>query len=773
MYKLISIEAKNIGSFKELKYAPLQGVTTLIFGENKDNASQLSNGSGKSYLIEALVIGLLGQPLREDIKTEEAINNEEDEASVSIVFQNQTEVFTVHRFISRKTSAVVRCEIARDGVIVDTGETVKSSVSEYNKYILEKLGVSKDELLNNFILSKHKYKNFLSSSDKEKKEIINRFSNGTLVDQAIEQLALDKAPQEELVASLELEEAKLLGRIEALTDQIEIEKKSSIEKSERKKASITKARENILSRKNEISEINSQILELKNKLNAVTETDNWASDLECGDESVLECYSQLKGACNRIGVSIQNWEDRLKTFSSQIDGFKNTLCEIQKKEDDLIGLEAITKADVEKSEREYEHAKKKQEEAEKEIDNKARELNVVISDLRVSKDKLSDERKNIEKQLALIENKLHGTISCPKCSHEFVLSDKNFDVEVGRESIKRGNENCQKIAESIKAIDLQISDTEKSKDKLFSEKIDMNSLVVNEYRKMSSFQKTYMEITNSMKDVKKQQMEIGDKIRQASTKIDGAKKEMFNEFFDAIDSLTMSFQKSIREAESRIDRAKSAIDESNRLIIELENADIQSTIESLKTSIDECQTKADGTSKRKIDAIAKLAELKTQEQRFIEFKTYLANTKIEAIGRVTNEFLESIGSDIRIKFSGYTVLKSGKVRDKISISIIRDGIDCGSFGKFSEGEKSRVNLATILAMQKLINSNCDHDKGLDLLVLDEIMEASDETGLACMFSALNSLGITAMVVSHGNVAENYPYRIIIKKENGESIIEER
>ena len=151
-----------------------------------------------------------------------------------------------------------------------------------------------------------------------------------------------------------------------------------------------------------------------------------------------------------------------------------------------------------------------------------------------------------------------------------------------------------------------------------------------------------------------------------------------------------------------------------------------------------------------------------------KYKTYLANTKIEALSRITNEFLQNIGSDIRIRFDGYTILKSGKVREKISISLLRDGMDCGSFGKFSAGEAARVNLATILAMQKLVNSNCDGDKGLDLLVLDEILEAVDEAGLASMFEALNSLGGTVLVVSHGNVAEGYPHKLVIVKENGES-----
>ena len=62
-----------------------------------------------------------------------------------------------------------------------------------------------------------------------------------------------------------------------------------------------------------------------------------------------------------------------------------------------------------------------------------------------------------------------------------------------------------------------------------------------------------------------------------------------------------------------------------------------------------------------------------------------------------------------------------------------------SFDKFSEGEKARVNLANILAMHKLTNVNCDDDKGLDLLILDEILEATDEQGLSNIFFLMPSI----------------------------------
>ena len=191
---------------------------------------------------------------------------------------------------------------------------------------------------------------------------------------------------------------------------------------------------------------------------------------------------------------------------------------------------------------------------------------------------------------------------------------------------------------------------------------------------------------------------------------------------------------------------------------------------SLKASLKTYRKKSDEVLKEKTGIEKELGALREQEQRFGQFKSYLANTKIEALSKITNEFLESIGSDIRINFSGYTTLKTGKVREKISVSLVRDGMDCGSFGKFSEGEKARVNLSSILAMQKLVNSNCDDDKGLDLLVLDEILAAVDEEGNAKMFESLNKLGITALVVSHGHVSESYAHTLTIRKENGESRI---
>ena len=54
MWRLNNILAKNLCSFKELDYQLLQNHTTLVFGNNMDNDSQGSNGSGKSAMLEAI-----------------------------------------------------------------------------------------------------------------------------------------------------------------------------------------------------------------------------------------------------------------------------------------------------------------------------------------------------------------------------------------------------------------------------------------------------------------------------------------------------------------------------------------------------------------------------------------------------------------------------------------------------------------------------------------------------------------------------------------------
>ena len=193
MWKLSQINIENIVSFREATFTITQDVATLIFGKNEDNASQPCNGSGKSSLIEAISFALTGEQLRKVKTVEEIIHDTADEASVSLVMENQYAgvQMTIERHISRKAPQSIR--VYKQPLIhgIEAEEIIMPTVADYNKYILNEIGLTKEEIYNNYILCDNKYEGFFDCSDKSKKEIINRFSNGVLVDEGIERLQKD------------------------------------------------------------------------------------------------------------------------------------------------------------------------------------------------------------------------------------------------------------------------------------------------------------------------------------------------------------------------------------------------------------------------------------------------------------------------------------------------------------------------------------------------------------------------------------------------------
>ena len=63
----------------------------------------------------------------------------------------------------------------------------------------------------------------------------------------------------------------------------------------------------------------------------------------------------------------------------------------------------------------------------------------------------------------------------------------------------------------------------------------------------------------------------------------------------------------------------------------------------------------------------------------------------------------------------------------------------------------------------------DEDESLHFENMQKLFK---QYGYSTEFLPLNALGGTVLVVSHGNVAEGYPHKLVITKENGESRIGE-
>ena len=774
MWKLKSIEAENLCAFRSLVYTLQQGVTTLIFGNNKDNDSQQSNGAGKSALLECIAVGLTGSPLRK-IRTEEIINDAAEQCRITLHMANDAsnEELIIARSIPRKGASTVACKLYRGGELVTTDEAAQHSVDAYNKYILEKLGITREELLNNFILSKYRYEDFLSSSDKEKKEIINRFSNGILVDEAIARVEEDIEPLSSEQQKIDLELAGIDGRIEMLQEQIAKEVAAGEERGRNRETRIAELEEAIASKREYIRTHKETLSTIDATIAEVDKADKELQALESSDTSLEECLKIIDAVMTLLPDARRtDWNYTLKLKKEDLLLAQSSL---ENLDASVNHAEAVLKEKYDAFEKfkvQYTDFVTQYGDKCEEYSTRLQEIDKTLRNLASRLEELRRKRRVISAGIDELSNKLAGSITCPKCGHEFLVAQPNFDIEAGTKELRLRQQQLSEINGNIEAEQNSSEEAEMQQSKLNSERRTLDSDRSRWEQELSDHERAVCSATSEVERAEHNRRRTKAEVAAMQDEIEGIRRKVFDEMFGNIDERNATLSRERRKIVEDIRSAECAIETLQETIREVNEMATEDLTLSLRKTLEQEKQRSMETAKRKFEVDDKIRALEVQRERFVQFKTYLANTKIEALSRITNEFLIGIGSDIRIRFDGYTVLKSGKVREKISISLLRDGVDCGSFGKFSAGEAARVNLATILAMQKLVNANCDDEKGLDLLVLDEILEAVDEAGLSSMFDALNALGGTVLVVSHGNVAEGYPHKLVITKENGESRIGE-
>ena len=769
MWKLINIYAQNLCAFKELDYQIGQGHTTLVFGNNMDDDSQVSNGSGKSALIEAIAVGLTGSTLR-DIKMEEVINDAEDVAIVRLsLFNTLTEqTMTIIRTISRKEAQMVNLTILDvDGTL---REEVQPTVADYNKTILDLIGLSKDDIFANFIISRHKYSSFLSCSDREKKEIINRFSNGNIVDESIAALQADMEPIKAQLADANSAVSVSKGRVSAIDEQIASAINDSKERLQKKSSRIAEWKDNIAKKRAYIREQN-EIIEKGNKtIDIMDALANKMDALEKGEGSIESDYATI------TKIFEENHLKAIKNYTESIEQLHSQLNQKQEHKEKLNTILAEGRLAVAKAKQKFTSLQQDYNDIAaaypakyETITNKIQELLDTVQKLEDENAKLSSRNASISMNIDTVKSQLAGTITCPKCGHKFLLqTEKTIDeLEVELDKLYASQkEMISKINYNKQTIQTVTSEGRSAR----NEQNDLNTKKAECSKSVTDAQAEVDDLSRSVSRSLSAQEIINGEIASIKKQVDSMRTDMFDEVFDTLDGVIKTAETEINNASVNVQTANGAITSYEESIAELENASDTDVIDTLKASKKKYEEELESAIAAQEKVQQELDKYQQQERAFTEFKTHLANTKIEALSHITNEFLEAIGSDIRIVLSGYTVLKSGKVRDKISITLIRDGVDGGSFNKYSEGEKSRVNLANILAMHKLTNVNCAEGKGLDLLVLDEILDTCDERGLSNMFQALNQLQLTSLVVSHGNIAEDYPHKLIINKQNGISYI---
>ena len=259
MYRPTKLTIKNLLSHKLTEYKFIDGQAILVTGENLDDDGQESNGAGKSGLIEGISIAITGKPLR-TVKDCDLVLYGEDDALIEMELQNDIlkEHLTITRELFTKKSKSATLKIV---INEDDQKKHYPGVREGNQWLLDKIGISREDLINYYVVSKSKSISFFSQSNTEKEKVISRFSGTESLMPIREEIKADIKFLEGNKEIIESKIVKLQGKAEAYQEQLEMA--STVEQEELKRARIQKREQDVDIANSQHAQANVKIVDLK------------------------------------------------------------------------------------------------------------------------------------------------------------------------------------------------------------------------------------------------------------------------------------------------------------------------------------------------------------------------------------------------------------------------------------------------------------------------------------------------------------------------------
>lgn len=314
-------------------------------------------------------------------------------------------------------------------------------------------------------------------------------------------------------------------------------------------------------------------------------------------------------------------------------------------------------------------------------------------------DELDEEITETKSIRRKIQSELNETITCPKCNHEFINdSELGLSVEEAKDALKEADDV---IAAAEKKLNVK------------------------------------------NKNMKKLKAQI-------------AEAERAEELINELESDKNSYIRRIKnKTEDKLYLKNNIVKwEENKRAIKKRKKD-DKLLNSLNQRILECESDIEKLTKQLLPISEEMEIIKFWQFNMGRsgFMTYLANKSIKIIEGITNSYLRKFGVDISVLINGFTILKSGEVREKIDVFVLNDGVTAEQFMAKSGGERGRVTLAGVLGIQHLINLSTN-GRGLNLLCFDECFHGMDSKGQENIIKIFEKMGITILVITQ-NVSESF------------------
>ena len=336
----------------------------------------------------------------------------------------------------------------------------------------------------------------------------------------------------------------------------------------------------------------------------------------------------------------------------------------------------------------------------------------------------------------------------------------------------RNSALSSQISEGSSDLEQQISDTSTKREKILGFKAQFEQQISSVVRDAKFYEEneTCPTCTQSIHDELRENKlaEAKEKARELKEAVDHATEQS-----DALESDLLR----LRELSSEVTEATNEIHSNN------------STIERLQKSIRDTQVAIDDLEGKGGDLAAAnedLRLLKDEKETLTEKKLELLNTQtykqaaaemLKDSGiktKVIKEYLPVMNQLINKYLQVLDFFVSFHLDEGFNESIKSRYRDSFGYSSFSEGEKSRIDLALLFAWRQI--ARMKNSTSTNLLVLDETFDGSmDHDGLDNLMKILNTLDedTNTFVISHkgDQLDSKFEHKIKFRKEHNFSVME--
>jgi len=270
--------------------------------------------------------------------------------------------------------------------------------------------------------------------------------------------------------------------------------------------------------------------------------------------------------------------------------------------------------------------------------------------------------------------------------------------------------------------------------------------------------------------------ELKGLVAKIDKKLEGRKKQ--------VDNLQLiKDSKAEKRADIRLIENKKKNLESNIASKEKEKERALALKDKTYTDLIEKAIKEAEETKEFIQADEKALEELKEEAKLYEFwvnsfsnkgiKSVLLDSVTPFLNTRANHYLSKLAPSIEVKFNTQKTLANGEKRDQFSVEI-KNRHGGGAYKGNSGGERRRIDLAVIMALQDLVASRSN--KAIDFILYDEAFEGMDALGCERLIEVLKdkakSVG-TIMVITHNDsLKQLFTKTVKVTKSGGATVITE-